>query len=414
MTSPSKRKEAYVWIWLPGRATPVPAGLIRRRGDRYRFAYGNGYLARSDAISFYTPELPLRPGWIDPPDDMAIASALRDAGPDSWGQRIILARLLGITGRDADPGDLDQLTYLLNSGSDRIGALDFQDAAHQYLPRDSEVPLADMFEAADRIQQGLTIDPSLDAALLHGTSVGGARPKAVLRDGHLNLLAKFTTSTDVFPTVQAEALGLEFARRVGIDVPDYQLLSIMGRQVLLTHRFDRTPQGGRRLMISGLTMLGLAEHQARYATYPDLLDRLAADGSDPHVGRRLFERIVFNVAIGNNDDHARNHAAFWDGRQLSLTPAYDLTPQIRSGETSSQALAIDREGRRESSFRLCLDSAGIYGLTETQARRIIDFQIDTIETGWNDVADMTHLSELERRQLHHLAVLNPSTRYGLN
>ena len=95
-------------------------------------------------------------------------------------------------------------------------------------------------------------------------------------------------------------------------------------------------------------MVGLDELEGRYATSPDLLDVLRRTGSDLGVGRRLFQRIVFNVAIGNNDDHVRNHAAFWGGHALELTPTYDLRPQIRSGETSAQAMAFNRDGTRDS------------------------------------------------------------------
>jgi serine/threonine-protein kinase HipA len=403
--------EAFVWVWTPGATVPVPAGLLRRRGDRYQFAYGTGYLNRRDAISLYGPELPLRPGWIDPPAQMNIASVLRDAGPDSWGQRIILAKLTGSMGPDADTGDVDQLAYFMESGSDRISALDFQERPDEYVLRGADTSLDQMMTAAERIQEGLPISNSLDAALLHGTSVGGARPKALLRDGRRQLIAKFSTSTDIFPTVKAEALGMEFARRVGIDVPASELRSVMGRDVLVIERFDRPETGGRRLMVSALTMLQLAEHEGRYATYPDLLDVLARDGVDSHVGRRLFERIVFNVAIGNTDDHARNHAAFWDGDQLELTPAYDLTPQIRSGETASQALFIDRAGSRDSSFLTCLNAAGIYGLSRKEARDVIDLQIDTIETQWDEVVEMVGLDVNDESMLRHRSVLNPFTRY---
>lgn len=148
-------------------------------------------------------------------------------------------------------------------------------------------------------------------------------------------IAKFSSTSDPYPVVNAEALALEFARRVGIDTTGSFLTTSLGRDVLMIERFDRRSGGGRRIVVSGLTMLGLDEMEARYATYPDLLDMLRRKGIDAGVGRRLFERVVFNVAIGNNDDHARNHAAFWDGQTLELTPAYDLCPQIRSGETSA-------------------------------------------------------------------------------
>ncbi|MFC7625764.1 type II toxin-antitoxin system HipA family toxin [Microlunatus sp. GCM10028923] len=411
MASTSDRTDAYVWVWLPDHSEPVVAGRVQRQANRYRFGYGRSYLERSDAISLYTPELPLRPGWQDPKGNLSVASVLRDAGPDSWGQRVILERLLGQHGRDADPGDLDQLTYFLESGSDRIGGLDFQRSPDSYQARGSSASLDELHAAADALQQGFPLSDELAAALIRGTSIGGARPKALVNDGEARHIAKFSSAGDHYPVVNAEALALEFARRVGIDVPGSSLVSSLGKDVLLVERFDRLGDGGRRLIVSALTMLGLDEMEGRYATYPELLDVLRADGADPEVGRRLFERIVFNVAIGNNDDHARNHAAFWNGETLDLTPAFDLCPQPRSGETSAQAMAFGWEGQRDSTFAACLDACRGYGLSRSEARDIVDHQVEVITQGWNEVSDLARLTKAQRNLLWGRQILNPFTGY---
>ncbi|WP_235616638.1 type II toxin-antitoxin system HipA family toxin [Mycobacterium montefiorense] len=343
---------------------------------------------------------------------MPIASALRDAGPDSWGQRVILERLLGAKGRDADPGDLDQITYFLESGSNRIGGLDFQTGPDVYVPRGSSATIDELHAAADALQEGRPLSDELAAALVRGTSIGGARPKALIEVEGVSHIAKFSSTSDTYPVVNAEALALEFARRIGIATTASFLTSSLGRDVLMIERFDRPAAGGRRIVVSGLTMLGLDEMEGRYATYPDLLDVLRQNGIDADVGKRLFERIVFNVAIGNNDDHARNHAAFWDGHTLELTPAYDLCPQTRSGETSAQAMAFDRDGTRDSSFAACLRAAPVYGLSIGQARDIIDAQIDLIQREWTDVADLAKLRRAQRNLLWHRQILNPYASYG--
>lgn len=407
------RRDAFVWVWLPGHTEPVVAGRLhfQRHGRRYVFGYGRSYLDRPDAISLYTPELPLRPGWQAPASNMAIASVLRDAGPDSWGQRVILERIHGIKGAAADPGDLDQITYFLESGSNRIGGLDFQTGPDVYAPRGGTATLDELHAAADALQEGRELTEELGAALVRGTSIGGARPKALIDvDGSAHI-AKFSATADPYPVVGAEALALEFARRVGIDTTDSFLTTSLGRDVLVIKRFDRPPGGGRRIVVSGLTMLGLDEMEGRYATYPDLLDVLRRDGTDPGVGRRLFQRIAFNIAIGNNDDHARNHAAFWDGRALDLTPAYDLCPQIRSGETSTQAMAFDRDGTRHSSFAACVAAAPVYGLTSSEAREIIDEQVAVIEHDWHEVADLARLTKAQRNLLWRRQILNPFASY---
>lgn len=407
-------RDAFVWVWLPGHTDPVPAGRLhfQSHGRRYVFGYGRSYLERNDAISLYEPELPLRSGWQAPPPNMSIASALRDAGPDSWGQRVILERLHGVAGRDADTANLDQITYFLESGSNRIGGLDFQTSPQIYVPRGASASLDELHAAADTLDQGRELTPELGAALLRGTSIGGARPKALIDVDGRTHIAKFSSASDPYPVVNAEALALELARRAGIDTTASFLTTSLGRDVLVIERFDRPSGGGRRIIVSALTMLGLDEMEGRYATYPDLLDVLRRDGTDAAIGRRLFERIVFNVAIGNNDDHARNHAAFWDGKALDLTPAYDLCPQIRSGETSSQALAFDREGNRDSSFAAVVAAAPVYGLTTAEGRAVVDAQVAVIESDFDEAADLAKLTRAQRNLLWHRQILNPYASYG--
>ena len=116
-------REAFVWIWLPGRTAPVVAGRIQAEGSRFIFNYGRSYLARPEAIPIHLPELPLRPGALEPEPPLEMANALRDASPDAWGRRVIVSRLTGARGRSADMVDLDELTFMLQSGSDRIGVL---------------------------------------------------------------------------------------------------------------------------------------------------------------------------------------------------------------------------------------------------------------------------------------------------
>jgi serine/threonine-protein kinase HipA len=155
-------------------------------------------------------------------------------------------------------------------------------------------------------------------------------------------------------------------------------------------------------------MLGFGDFLgARYSSYVELLNVLRRDGRHgDKAGPILFERIVFNIAVGNTDDHARNHAAFWDGEQLELTPAYDLCPQLRSGTQSRQAMDISTDGKRDSQFKVCLDAAASYGLSRQQAHDIIDRQVATIGDSWTDVADEVELTEDERNLLRGRQFLN--------
>nr|MDP9464282.1 HipA domain-containing protein [Actinomycetota bacterium] len=249
--------------------------------------------------------------------------------------------------------------------------------------------------------------------LLHGSSIGGARPKATLFDDRRHLIAKFSCQTDTAPMVQFEYVGMELARHCGLNVAPADMVEVSGRHVLIVERFDRRGDGTRRAMVSALTILGLDENGGRYASYADLADQIRARFTNPNATlRELFARITLNVLIGNTDDHARNHAAFWNGDDLTLTPAYDVAPWLRSGGETTQSMIIDRDGRRDSRLALCVEAANIYHLDDGEARAIIDDQIDTIETEWDDVCDAARLTDVDRQRLRGGAVLHPSANYG--
>jgi serine/threonine-protein kinase HipA len=413
---PQQPTEAYVWIWLPGATEPVVAGRLEAQGDILDFNYGRSYLSRDDAIAVYLPELPLVPGRLAPLSGLRIAGCIADAAPDAWGQRVIVNRLLGAAGAgNADPAALSSLTYLLRSGSDRIGALDFQASPDEYLRRGAgSASLEELMQAAERVDQGIPLSPDLDQALLHGSSVGGARPKALLDDAGRKLIAKFSSATDTYPVVKGEYAAMELARRVGLDVAAVELTQTLGKDVLLIERFDRTPRTGeRRAVVSALTILELDKLLARYASYADLAQTIRERFTDPRrTLRELFARIVFNVLVGNNDDHARNHAAFWDGEALTLTPAYDICPQPRTGGETAQAMAIGADGFKMSHVAGCVAAASVYLLSETEARAIADHQIGAIETEWADVCELARLTSTERDYFWRRQFLNPYSLEG--
>lgn len=398
---------AFVWAWLPEETEPVVAGRLDRVGDSIQFTYGQSYLSRGNAIPLYLPELPLRRGAIEPVVG-DIAGCIADAGPDSWGQRVILNRLVGKEAKDT--AELSRLTYLLESGSDRIGALDFQTSASEYVPRTAgDASLDELAESAARVEQGLPPDPALEDVLLHGTAIGGARPKALLSDGDRKLIAKFSSGTDVYSIVKGEFLAMELARRAGLDVAPVRLTAALNKDVLLIDRFDRPAGGGRRALVSALTILELDEWPGgRYASYAKLADTIRARFTDPtRTLHELFSRITFNILCGNTDDHARNHAAFWDGHDLTLTPAYDICPQNRTGRTAEQLMAIGPDGFKSSQLGGCVTRAATYLLSAREAREIIDRQISTIEAEWNDVCGLAGLTQTERAYFWHRQFLNP-------
>lgn len=403
--------QAYVWVWLPGKTEPVVAGLLTRVGGQIVFNYGRSYLAKPDAISLYAPELPLRAGALPLPAGLMMPSAIRDAAPDAWGRRVIINRLLGQAGKEADPGVIDELTYALQSGSDRIGALDFQQSATTYVPRDEQAAsLAQMQEAAELVQRGVTLPETLDAALFHGSSIGGARPKANITDGQTKYIAKFSAQADVYSVVKAEFVAMRLASLAGLDVAPVRLTLAAGKDVLLIERFDRrwTEEGWtRRAMVSGLTILGLDEMMARYASYQDFAEIIRLLFQEPRATlHELYKRLMFNILVGNTDDHARNHAAFWDGHALSLTPAYDICPQGRAGNEATQAMLITGDDRM-SRIMSAVDAAAQFQLSREQALEIARLQIEVIKTRYGDVCDEAGLSQVDRALLWRRQILNP-------
>lgn len=167
--------------------------------------------------------------------------------------------------------------------------------------------------------------------------------------------------------------------------------------------------------MSALTLFGLHELAARHASYADLADiirRRFVSRSD--TLRELFLRIVVNILVGNTDDHARNHAAFYDPAldELSLTPAFDICPQIRSGGEASQAMAIGPDGQRLAKLSTCRDAAPVYDLTDADACELIDHAVDSIVASWDDAADAARLTTAQRQQMWGTRILSPYAFHG--
>lgn len=411
MTSNKDYNEAYVWIWLPGKTQPVVAGKLTTENNKLLFNYGKSYLARKDSIPIYDTELPLRSGFLPLLSGLSMPNCIRDAAPDAWGRRVIINKRLGLKGRDIDSTQLNELTYMLESGSDRIGALDFQHSPTEYIPRaSSNATLTELLESAERVEKGIQLTTELDQALHHGSSIGGARPKALIEDDGKKYIAKFSSSSDLYSIIKSEFIAMRLAALSGINVAPVKLTRASNKDILLIERFDRiaTKQGWqRRSMVSALTILGLDEMMARYASYENLAEIIRAKFTDaPNTLKELFSRLVFNILSGNTDDHARNHAAFWDGNMLTLTPAYDICPQNRTGNEATQAMLI-KGNNNFSRMETCIEAAGIFLLSTEEAISIIEHQQNTITQYWDEVCDTAELTQIDKKLLWNRQFLNP-------
>ena len=410
----SQEKEAFVWIWLPDETQPIVAGRLEGDNGNVMFNYGKSYLERVNdskpAMSIYEPELPLKAGALLLPEGLTMPGCIRDAAPDAWGRRVIINKKLGIKGAGTDTAELDELSYLLESGSDRIGALDFQHSPTEYVPRAANnVSMEELIESVERVEKGIPLTPELDQALFHGSSIGGARPKALIQDQGKKYVAKFSSSTDLYSVVKAEFIAMRLAAMAELDVAPVKLTKAESKDVLLIERFDRLPKNqdwSRKAMVSALTILGLDDMMARYASYEKLAEIIRHRFSDPKdTLKELFSRLVFNILCGNTDDHARNHAAFWNGKELTLTPAYDICPQGRTGNEASQAMLISGNSNL-SQLKLCLETARHFLLSEYDARAIFNRLIEAIEQNWKLVCDEADLGEVDRSLLWGRQFLN--------
>jgi serine/threonine-protein kinase HipA len=387
---PSER-QAYVYVQLPGTLDTVPAALLKveqLRDGTYvgRFRYGDRYLERKDAIAFDPFQLPLGDTVQEFTKLKGIPGAVRDAGPDAWGRRVIEHKL------QRSPRDLEEIDYLLNGPQDGAGNLSFgatldsPKAARRY---NRTHQLADLIAAAEAIEEGRRVPVHILEQLEPGTSMGGARPKATIEDGNRLWIGKFPEKGDRCNLQRVEYATLELARRCGITVCNARLESVGGHEVLMVERFDRERIEGGYLrfgLVSGLTMLDCEDsHVDRERwSYPLLADELRRWSDKPDGDRvELFRRVVFNAAVTNNDDHPRNHAVLRTKRGWLLTPAYDLVPApLVSLERRDLAMTIGTYGRTASIYNL-LSQCERFGLTTDAARKEIDNIVATVRT-WRE------------------------------
>lgn len=404
--------ECFVYITLPGQIEPVTAGKFVLTQNRQgvslgKFIYGKSYLARADAVPFDPAQLKLAEKTYETTALNGVFGALRDAGPDYWGRRIIE--------RHAGKAQLSEMDYLLNSPDDRAGALGFGLNATPPAPKrtfNQTLDLAKLQEIADIIvrdedlpERGAEVQ-ALDL-MLAGTSMGGARPKAVVEDSDGLWLAKFNRPDDKWNAARVEHAMLLLARQCGLQTAESKLTNIGDRDALLVKRFDREKVDGgytRARMISALTLLQTEDtHQSRdkwsYVLLVEELRRASAKPQDD--ANELFRRMVFNALISNNDDHPRNHALLAKDANWRLSPAYDLTPApLISLERRDLAMACGDYGRIASAQNL-LTQAGRFLLNPEEAQSIINSMVDTVKSSWHKMLRSVGVSEQECAMLEN-------------
>lgn len=395
----------YVFLHPPGQLDAVPAGrleLVMREGALLtsRFQYGHRYLERAEGLDVDPVSLP-RADETDlprePVNGLPLFGAIRDAAPDAWGRRVIENRL----GR---AGPLPEVDYLDHAGSDRSGALDIRTNPDSP-PRESNlaagIDLPYLLEAVERIEAGEPVPAQLAHCFHGGPTMGGMRPKAVIRVDGCPFVAKFPSTSDRrFNVPAVEYATLVLARQCGLDVPTTRLERLDGeRAAMLIERFDREPVAGgfaRRHMVSALTMLGVSEMESPDQSYAAIAGVISARGAAAYVERdrvELFKRMVFNILVTNDDDHLRNHAFLYDAaaRGWRLSPLYDVVPSPQVGTDRFLNLGVGPNGRA-ARLDNALAGAGAFGITRRAAARVIDALVAQTRT-WRDTFDACGVSE---------------------
>ncbi|WP_283234561.1 type II toxin-antitoxin system HipA family toxin [Caenibius tardaugens] len=364
-----------------------------------RFVYGRSYLARPNAVEFDPVELKLGAKTYETAGLRGVFGALRDAGPDYWGRRVIE--------KHAGKAELSELDYLLHSADDRAGALGFGFNQQPPAPRrnfNQTVALEKLQRIADAIvaDEELPVDAEaeqIQELLLVGTSMGGARPKAVVEDHDALWVAKFNRADDRWNSARVEHAMLRLAGACGIDVAQSKVVVAGGRDVLMVRRFDRdkTEDGYQRArMVSALTLLRTEDsHRDRDRwSYVLLAEELRRASADPkHDAPELFRRMCYNALISNSDDHPRNHALLARDQDWRLSPAYDLTPTTPiSLERRDLALTIGDAGRIATAANLCSQSQRFL-LPHAQAEAIVHDMEQCVSQRWYEIARSGGVSE---------------------
>jgi len=402
MTNGISDSALYIGLFLPDEERATTAALLKLQRSDLResgdFAYGLGYLDNPQAMALNPQHLPLRRDSFTLPqrlyrDGGAMPLSVKDGLPDAWG-RLVLAHELD--GRI--PGEREQL---LLTNEDRVGAMVFSESRDMPLP--AELPrhdLAQLAEAARRLQYDMEIPRSLKRLLLRGGSIGGARPKASFAHENALWLAKFPAEGDPVDVQALEAAAFGLAMQCGIRVPQFLTLPVgHGETAFLSRRFDRFGAEGRQrlhyLSASALLDIPYESSGGSYIALARVLRRLSiAPVADLE---ELFRRMVFNLLIDNSDDHLKNHGMLYAGNgRYRLSPAFDLVPQLTN--LGYQMLSIDGT-THVSHLDLAILAAPHFDLSTDQAQAIADELVDIVYRGWSTYARTAGVADGLRKRL---------------
>lgn len=383
-------------------AAPVPAasfGLDAAGGGH--LAYGRLYVDRSGAFDLDPIHVKRSGAMLGVPRRRdGTYGVLSDAGPNARGVKLAAS----LCNRTGTPLPANPVEWLLASWHYGSGCLGFS-------PHHTEAPslgIAPM--GVDTLSRKLVTAigklavnddvPLSDAdirLLAPGSSLGGVRPKTVVMHDGVEHIAKFARPDDVFDVPAVEYATMCLAHAAGIDTPDFELLDIGGRAVFVIARFDRTARGLRKHYISAHSLLdppALSDDGRAYQTrfsYAGIAEAMRPFNlrgqRDSH---QLFRRMVFNILVGNVDDHLRNHALIMSAPgSYVLAPAFDIVPHP-SAPTHPQAIGVGAAGAASTSAN-ALSQCGRFLLKRAEANAIVESVRDVV-SGWRQAFSQAGIS----------------------
>jgi serine/threonine-protein kinase HipA len=401
--------ERKVFVYVDLKEQPILVGTLwsRVRGklESASFEHDRQWLKSPHKFSL-EPALSLDRGVFHSRESSPLFGSIGDSAPDRWGRMLMrLAERKRSFALGERPRSLFELDYLLMvSDLSRQGALRFSEVVGgEFLANANaeSIPplifLPKLLAATDSLAEERESEEEFKLLFNPGSSLGGARPKASVRDGKGNLLiAKFPQKEDEYNLVVWEAIALSLAAKAKINVSNWRLEKIKNKSILLLERFDRL-KSQRIPFISAMSMLEARDNEQR--SYLEIVDVIRQYGAKPKIDiAELWRRMVFNVLISNTDDHLRNHGFLYqDSEGWRLSPAYDLNPVPQEIKPRVLSTSIN-ENEATASIELALEVASYFDLNLKEARKIIR-EIAKITVTWQEQAKLFGVSKSAAERL---------------
>lgn len=347
-----------------------------------------------------------------------IFGCFSDSLPDRWGRTLVLRREQILAAEEKRPvRRLSSMDYLLGiDDASRMGGFRFKEEPDgEFINTANELQIPPTASIRELIAASQEIEQSEEKntlpekewlmQLVHpGTSLGGARPKASVVDENKQLyVAKFPSRKDLYDVGLWEHFAHLMAKAAGITCAETNVITAGSQyHTLLSKRFDRTEDGKRVHFGSAMTMLGLTDGQNASTGngYLDIVDFIVQGCCDAESNlQELFRRVAFSIAIGNSDDHFRNHGFLLTSKGWTLSPAYDLNPTL----AREQSILINAN-TAESNLDILLESCEDYMLFSETAQQIIE-DVRCAMSTWKQVATSIGLSPSEQNMFKDRFVL---------